>query len=843
MTGDKRPTDANQASPKQQANNDLPSPEASQQNYHLLTAIVQQLPVAIAVLEGPDYRIKLANRSLYEIWQLPENDKTGEPVFDAFPSIAHVGLEELLAQVRRTGEPIQRNEQPFDMVRKGNTEKVYISFTYSPLHNPMGEPDVLVVAHDVTEEVLAKRKTIESEARFQSMAEESGVLIAVGDTTSNATYFSRAWVELTGCPMQKLLGFGWVDLVHPDDRDRYVKTYLSAFDKREPFSGEFRLLSKEGNYHWLLATGRARFEPDGAFLGYISSCVDFTPTQQAQKALQLSETKLRSIIDTAPVAIGLLIGPDHVLENPNQTFIDILGKGPSINGKPLREVMPELVTENQPFLQILDEVYATGKPFYTDESPIDIVRQGTLNRGYYKFSYIPLFDEQGAVYAILDIATDITEQVRARIQLQETQDSLRSAMALADIGTWEFDVRSGLVTYSEGIKKLLEFTEDSMEASSFNDAIYAPDQLVMEAAMASAFDPASGGLLDEEYTVITQQTGRHRFVRAQARTYFDDYGQAYKMVGTMRDVTEERQIQLTLEQLVHRRTEELEASNQELAVTNEELAANNEELTAAGEEVAESNRQLEEAVLNLVRSNENLEQFAYIASHDLQEPLRKIQQFGDLLKQGFEDSSQKELDYLNRMQVAASRMSLLIKDLLTFSRISTKQANSSPVALSRVLDDVQDTLSVAIEESGARIEREVMPIVQGDKGQLGQLFQNLLSNAIKFSRQDQSGNRVPPVVTIQASQIRAEELPAGLKPARYASTYHQISVKDNGIGFDDKYADRIFQVFQRLHGRNEFAGTGVGLAICQKVAANHGGAITVTSQPGEGATFSVYLPE
>jgi signal transduction histidine kinase len=251
---------------------------------------------------------------------------------------------------------------------------------------------------------------------------------------------------------------------------------------------------------------------------------------------------------------------------------------------------------------------------------------------------------------------------------------------------------------------------------------------------------------------------------------------------------------------------------------------------------------LDELNQQLTRSNENLQQFAYIASHDLQEPLRKIQQFSDLLKTSYSASSGEELTYLSRMQVAASRMSLLIKDLLTFSRISTSPVPEVSVSLKRVIGEVIDTLSVAIGETKAQIHVGALPTLPGDPSQLGQLFQNLLSNAIKFSRKDQTGNMIPPEINIRASRISTSELPVSIKPARLAEAYYHIEVTDNGIGFDEKYTDRIFQVFQRLHGKGEFAGTGVGLAICQKVVINHGGAIMATSQPGQGATFSVYLP-
>jgi len=259
--------------------------------------------------------------------------------------------------------------------------------------------------------------------------------------------------------------------------------------------------------------------------------------------------------------------------------------------------------------------------------------------------------------------------------------------------------------------------------------------------------------------------------------------------------------------------------------------------TRLDEQVRLRTRQLEQSVEDLRRSNHNLQQFAYVASHDLQEPLRKIQQFGDLLKELYRDQQGEGVGYLERMQAAAQRMSVLIRDLLAFSRIDTKQADSERVPLGTLLVDALTDLELVVAETGAEVRAEPLPTVRGDRLQLGQLFSNLLSNALKFRRE-----KVAPIITVTARRVEAGTLPPGLRVSREAEAFHLIEVADNGIGFEEQYADRIFQVFQRLHGRQEYAGTGIGLAICAKVVANHGGAITAHSRPGEGAVFRVYLP-
>ena len=261
-------------------------------------------------------------------------------------------------------------------------------------------------------------------------------------------------------------------------------------------------------------------------------------------------------------------------------------------------------------------------------------------------------------------------------------------------------------------------------------------------------------------------------------------------------------------------------------------------------DVSELKRQqqaLEVANIELHRSNENLQQFAYVASHDLQEPLRKIQSFGDMLATTYATVlDEPALNMISRMQSAAQRMSELIRDLLNYSRVSTHRAPFEPVPLVELLTNTINDLFMAINESGATIDYGELPILYGDKMQFRQLFQNLLSNAIKFRAPGTS-----PQIKLASRTLTARDIPAALTTSIVAAdneSFHEITVSDNGIGFDEKYLDRIFQVFQRLHGRNEYAGTGVGLAICQKVAENHHGVLTATSQVGVGTTFRLYLP-
>lgn len=235
----------------------------------------------------------------------------------------------------------------------------------------------------------------------------------------------------------------------------------------------------------------------------------------------------------------------------------------------------------------------------------------------------------------------------------------------------------------------------------------------------------------------------------------------------------------------------------------------------------------------LTRSNEELQQFAFIASHDLQEPLRKIKTFGERLQITCGDSlSEQGLDYLQRMQNATLRMQTLIAGLLTLSRITTRGQPFVTVNLAQIAQEVLSDLEVRIQQTGGKIEVRELPIITADPLQMRQLLQNLIGNALKFHHQNQ-----PPIIKIYSQALNNH-----LDDLSVSNPCYQIIIEDNGIGFAEKYLDRIFNVFQRLHSRSEYEGTGIGLAICRKITERHHGNITAQSQPGQGAKFIITLP-
>lgn len=718
--------------------------------------------------------------------------------------------------------------------------------------------------------------------------------------------------------------------VHADDRERVANANALALNplNYEEHNIIFRTLNQEGNLRWVQAKGKTIRDAEGRLTRFSGIVQEVTQAMVARQQMEESELFSQNVFFNSPVAKAVLIGEAFQVRLINENMLAMLGQDASVVGKPLRDVVPEAA--HTPLLDRLRRVLTTGETCQLPEEKVISVRDGQPHTGYYNYTYKALYNTAGEIYGIMITATDVTQQVLVRQQLEEAQEALRSAVELAELGTWSINPVTGVANYSERLRSWFGFGDQGdFDLDMAFRPVHEKDRARIRAALAYALTPDSGGIYKTEYTVVDRTSGQERILHAQGRTYFDERGLPARMAGMVQDVTQQRQLQQELAYQVEQRTQALlEAKNNlqsimdsapmaimffspireagrivdfvwenlntaaellhnrsaaELIghrmleitphtkasglfdqyvrvvetgnpyhVEQEELghgirgwfaitAVRREDgLTLTALDISERKRaELQEktTLTNLQRSNANLEQFAYVASHDLQEPLRKIQAFGDILLEQYESQLADGIDYLKRMQSAAGRMSVLIKDLLAFSRISTQQELTSRVLLTDVLQTVLVDLEVVVSETGAEIEVGPLPTVQGDASQLGQLFLNLLSNAIKFRRAD-----ARPRIRIQFQTLAATQLPALVRPAQAAEAYHQIEVADNGIGFEQKYAERIFQVFQRLHGKSQYAGTGIGLAICEKVVTNHGGAITASSQPGVGATFLIYLP-
>ena len=533
---------------------------------------------------------------------------------------------------------------------------------------------------------------------------------------------------------------------------------------------------------------------------------------QRQK-VEESEKFARTVFYNSPVAKLVYTGADMVLREANEKMLEILGKDSAILGMPLMDAVPELRATTM--FREYEQVLRSGEVYTKEAERIELTRDGSANVGYYDLAYKPLSDGGGKVYGVIFTAIDVTDQVMARYKLEEAELRMRGAVELAQLGTWSIDVATNGLTYSD---RLIEWFGHDPSAQDFNQVIpilSEEDQQRVANAVAWALNPESGGVYDETYTVIHPKTGKKRILHAQGKTVFDPDGKPVRMNGTAQDITLQVEAQLELENQVQLRTEEIAAVIEELSATNEEL------------EVANS---------QLMQSNEELAQFAYIASHDLQEPLRKISTFAGLLEDKVTESfDEKSRTYLKKIKDATARMSKLIGDVLTFSALPKDDDIFVRVDLAAIANHALEDYDVLIEQTGASITWNDLPLIKGIPLQMSQLFNNLIGNALKFIRQD-----VKPEVKIHCSIATQQEVKTA--NLREGVSYYKIQFSDNGIGIKPEHTQQIFSIFKRLHGKEEFAGTGIGLAMCKKITLNHNGEINAVGSSQNGAVFNVYLP-
>jgi PAS domain S-box-containing protein len=673
------------------------------------------------------------------------------------------------------------------------------------------------IAQDITQIQTIVHKTEtdlqESEDRFRSIFEQAPLAIGLfrgrdmiietgNDAIFNLWGKSRSVIGLTVLEaIPEIRGMGFLELLQ------------GVYDTGVPFVGIDVLINlvrngqlQECYFDFTYTAVRA----GGVITGVMVLATEVTPQAIAQKALKASERKLRDVISAAPTGMVLFMGEDLVVEMPNQAFLEMASVGREITGKPLREAMPEL--NEQPFMKILQNVYATGQR-YENTMQADIIRNDVLTPHYFDFSYTPLFDAEGKVYAILDISVDVTKEMETRKQIEESEAFMRQAVELAELATWSIEIPTRQLWYSDrmyawqGIDPGVEKLENVL-------MIIAPEdrQRVAE-ALDRATTQDSDGNFNEEYTVIHRETGRKRVLHSQGKVLLDEEGEPMKMIGTSQDITVQREMQLALEQEVQQRTEELD-------VINEELQAANEELNVTNEELAELNE-------NLVNSNQDLQQFAHVASHDLKEPLRKIKIFLSRLE---DDQGNvltgRSLSFMDKMRVSADRMFSMIDGVLTYSKLNSEEQYLQSVDINDIITHILIDLEVPIANKKAVIDYQNLPVIDGASILIYQLFYNLIINSLKFSREG-----VPVTIKIRSTFM-------DIKKVRFC----RIELADNGIGFDQKLADKIFGTFVRLNSKDQFEGTGLGLALCRKIVQRHHGMIEASGEVGKGATFIIHLP-
>ena len=462
-------------------------------------------------------------------------------------------------------------------------------------------------------------------------------------------------------------------------------------------------------------------------------------------------------------------------------------KREDIIGKNLLDVFPSLKDST---------MHANLQKAIAGETIHHIDYLSPVTNRYYENLYIPLKDTKQQVYGVLVIAHDNTPIMEAAEKIRLVNTRLTEAQRLAHIGDWEWDIANDKITWSDELYRIFGLTPAELEPTFDNYLAYMhPDD--KDLVSQTVLDAYANLQPFHFYHRIVRPDGTIRFLHGHGEVNADGNGRPLSMAGTAQDVTELKQAEHEIRKI----TDELIRYNKELEQTNKEL-----------------------------------ESFTFVASHDLQEPLRKIQTFlSFIIEKESSGLSETCKAYMDRTIQAAAQMRELINDLLVYSRTTSAPEHFKKTDLNIILGHVKEEMKELIEEKQANIEANKLPALNVIPFQLHQFFINLLSNSLKFSREN-----IKPYIKIQADMADPQSLEKFDTDA--TKKYHRITISDNGIGFDPKYNKKIFELFQRLNNRTEYMGTGIGLSICKKIIENHEGFIMADGEPGKGAVFTIFLP-
>lgn len=684
-------------------------------------------------------------------------------------------------------------------IRKSG-EMIWINHHVTLIYTDTGELDsIFSILRDITGE----KKQSEEQRKLLFLVENSSDFIVLSDWNGQVTYLNAAGQRMVGLDSPEEARRQNIDYLMPEEIDRVIPQIAPSLLATNRWSGEVLYRHfKTGEAIPVHGTMLVITDPvTGKPIGRASVVRDLRPEKAAQKSILESERRFRDMIAQAPVAIGLLRGETFVVESANEKLLAMWQLPDDVTGQKLSGYLP--ADTHQDLFSTLARAYASGEVVHIEEQKLEQVRDGKGHTGYVNVTYKPLPDEQGHIYAILVMAVDITSRVRARQKIAEAEEVLRGAIELAELGTWWMDAKTHTLYFSDRMVDWYGLPGNYAPLAAIEQAVDVLDRERLIKSATRAFRIGPDGKYEEEYTIRNLITGRKRIISAQGRVTLNAEGEPVLLRGTAQDITARKMTEQELERQVDLRTRELRKLNASLQQTNQEL-----------------------------------ERFAYIASHDLQEPLRKVQAFGSILEEEYGSAlDSRGLQILGRMQSSASRMSLLIRNILEFSRTSQLQVGTyEQVDLDQVIREVQKDLELLISRKQGVIEVSELSPVEAIPLQMYQLFYNLIGNALKFAKPS-----VPPVVKISMVTLTAAE--QADYPFLFQGNEHcRISVTDNGIGFNPAYAQQIFGLFQRLHGKQQYEGTGIGLALCHRIVMNHQGEIHAESVEGEGASFHMVLP-
>ncbi len=577
-------------------------------------------------------------------------------------------------------------------------------------------------------------------------------------------------------------------IIHPEDLERFKQHRKKVMGEKMPGNIEYRIILPDAGTRYIGHVCQPVFDEKGQYLGKRGSNRDITERRLAEEALQREQTLLNRIMVTSPVGITVVSKQGQV------TFANPLAE--KIMGLSREEIA--MRTYNSPEWHIED---IDGGPFPDEELPFnrvmsvrrpvfDVQHAITWPDGHrvlLSISGAPIFDSQGEIESVVFAIEDITRRRTAEEELRRNEQRYRMAQAIGHVGNWEYDIRTTQFWGSDEAKRIYGFDPEQHDFSTEEVERCIPERERVHQALVDLIE--KGKPYNLEFEIHPRDSSGPRIIASIADVQRDDEGNPQMVMGVIHDITERKQAEEEIRKLY----EELE------------------------QRVRDRTAQLEAA-------NKEMESFTYSVSHDLRAPLRHINSFMELLKRRMTaEVDQQSRHYMSTISESANKMGILIDNLLSFSRIGRREIYPVEVEIDELVRDVIRELEQDI--SGRVIEWRIgeIPPIYGDPSMLRVVLSNLIANAVKFTRPRERAR-------IEIGMLSGED------------SETVVFVRDNGVGFDPAYAGKLFNVFQRLHRTDEFEGTGVGLAIAQRIILRHGGRIWGEGELGKGAAFYFSLP-
>jgi PAS domain S-box-containing protein len=723
-------------------------------------------------------------------------DRPGHELWaESWPHIKAL-LDRALAEENIVGQHL-----PLPVFQNGHHVQPRWAFNGHALHDDTGTPvGVFITCTETARQAAQNTHEMlhDSEKKFRDLVSEAPVGITVfHGTRFTVEMANEAYLSIVDKSEKELVGKPFFETL-PELKDALQPLLAGVLHSGRPCHGyEFPVsINRHGKIE--LAYFNFVYQPihEGTTIDRIMVVAnEVTESVKAKHLLSESERQFRNLVMQSPIPMTIFRGRDYVIEMANPNMFDKIWKKKEseVIGRKALDIFPEL--KDQKFPELLEKVFRTGKPHRENEAEAYIGGgHEKLRKFYLDFEYSPLFDTDGSVSGIMITVNDVTEKVEARQRIEEIVTELKVFKFMADNVTDFIGIsdREGVPLYinQSGMKKIGLESVEQVRQTHLRDYFFPEDvEHLFEDFIPRVVEEGSGEI---EIRFRNFKTGEPIWMLYNVVSLRSINEDPYGFATVSKDITEQKDWVSELERRVRERTSALE----------------------------ESNRQLE-------RSNEDLQQFAHVASHDLKEPIRKIKTFSHKLHDDFKDLlGERGNVYLHKIISSTTRMYSMIDGVLNYASITATQQHMVQVDLSNIIDNIKADLEVLIQEKKATLEYHNLPAIEGMPALMHQLFYNLINNSLKFS---QTGKDT--LIVIENQFVIHE----GMKYAR-------LTLRDNGIGFDNAYAESIFTTFTRLNSKDRYEGTGLGLALCKKIVLRHNGHISARGETDKGAEFTILLP-